>query len=105
VSERPDRPSGSGGPATRKLAGLRGVSWRWREDAPAQAKAQPQIGVIAQEVERAFPELVTTDQHGWKRVDYLGLIAPLLEAVKELDSRLSALEAKLSQHEAGHGND
>ena len=52
----------------------------------------------------SFPELVSTDKHGWKRVNYLGLIAPLLEAVKELDQRLSALEAKLSEREAGHTN-
>ena len=104
MSEPPDRPPASGSGATRKLAGVRGVSWRWRDDAPAQAKAQPPIGVIAQEGERVFPELISTDTQGWKRVDYLGLIAPLLEAVKELDHRLSALEARLSQHEAGHGN-
>jgi hypothetical protein len=51
------------------------------------------MGVIAQEVEAVFPELVTTDQQGLKRVNYLGLIAPLIEAVKELDDRVRALES------------
>ena len=51
------------------------------------------MGVIAQDVEKVFPELVSTDEQGHKRVAYHGLIAPLIEAVKELDARLSALES------------
>jgi hypothetical protein len=68
------------------------VRWEWREEAPAEAKEQPGIGVIAQDVEKVFPELVTTDDQGYKRVAYYGLIAPLIEAVKELDERVAALE-------------
>jgi hypothetical protein len=79
--------------ATAKIAELRGVTWEWREDAPEEAKGQPGIGVIAQDVEKVFPELVSTDEQGHKRVAYHGLVAPLIEAVKELDARLSALEA------------
>jgi hypothetical protein len=82
--------------ATEKIAQLRGVTWEWREDAPADAKEQPGMGVIAQEVEKVFPELVTTDEQGRKKVEYEGLIAPLIEAVKELDTRVRLLEARLS---------
>lgn len=81
-------------PATDKLQQVRGVTWDWRDDAPDDAKDQPGIGVIAQEVERVFPELVTTDEHGRKKVNYFGLIGPLIEAIKELDARLAKLEAK-----------
>jgi hypothetical protein len=62
--------------ATEKIAQLRGVTWEWREDAPEDAKEQPGIGVIAQEVEKVFQELVTTDERGRKKVEYEGLIAP-----------------------------
>ena len=31
---------------------------------------------------------------GYKTVNYLGLIAPLIEALKELDARVDALESK-----------
>ena len=49
--------------------------------------------VIAQEVERIFPDLVKTGEDGIKRVHYYGLIGPLIEAVRELDNRrLRALE-------------
>jgi hypothetical protein len=87
--------------ATRKIRELRGVTWEWREDAPAEAQQQPGIGVIAQEVEKVFPELVMTDEQGLKRVEYSGLIAPLIEAVKELDDRLRRLEARFQKPDAG----
>ncbi len=47
-----------------------------------------------------FPELVTTDAKGHKRVSYTGLIGPLIEAVKELDERPRAVEARLAAIEA-----
>ena len=83
--------------ATDKIEQLRGVTWDWNPDAPADAHDQPGIGIIAQEVERVFPELVVTGSDGIKRVNYLGLIGPLIEAIKELDQRLEALEEKLSE--------
>jgi hypothetical protein len=86
--------------ATRKIRELRGVTWEWREDAPTEAKQQPGMGVIAQEVEKVFPELVITDEQGLKRVEYSGLIAPLIEAVKELDDRLRALERRFEHQDA-----
>jgi Chaperone of endosialidase len=55
--------------ATERITQLRGVTWDRREDAPEDAKEQPGIGVIAQEVEKVFPELVTTDEQGRKKVE------------------------------------
>jgi hypothetical protein len=52
------------------------------------------MGVIAQEVEAVFPELVHTDERGVKMVSYNGLVGVLIEAVKELDARLEDLEAR-----------
>ena len=43
-----------------------------------------QIGVIAQELEEVLPELVTTNDEGFKSVDYIKLTPVLIEAVKEL---------------------
>jgi hypothetical protein len=81
--------------AVRRIRRLRGVTWRWREDAPPDVQSKPGIGVIAQDVEAVFPELVRIDDRGFKTVNYQGLIAPLIEAVKELDDRLRAVEARL----------
>ncbi|HPO51169.1 MAG TPA: tail fiber domain-containing protein, partial [Spirochaetota bacterium] len=55
-----------------------------------------QIGVIAQDVEKVFPELVTIQKDGMRSVNYNGLIAPTIEAIKELksqkDSEIAALK-------------
>lgn len=81
--------------ATRRIGQLRGVTWEWREAAPADAQRQPGMGVIAQDVEKVFPELVSTHEDGYKQVEYSGLIGPLIEAVKELDERMRALERRV----------
>ena len=54
----------------------------------------PNIGLLAQDVEVVAPELVSTDDEGFKSVDYGRLSAILVEAVKELAARLTALEGK-----------
>lgn len=64
-----------------KFMKIRGVRFLWRDSDKNQ---DPQVGVIAQEVEKEFPEVVTTSQDGYKSVAYDKLIAPLIEAVKEL---------------------
>jgi len=58
--------------------------------------------VIAQEVEPVFPELVATGPEGLKKVDYLGFIAVLIEAVKELDERVDELERSASPVSGDH---
>lgn len=70
---------------------IRGVKFKWRDtDAPS-------VGVIAQEVEEILPELVSTrSDNGNKSVNYNGLVGVLIEAVKELSSRVEHLESQLN---------
>src|SRR5918911_4134939 len=84
-------PTGEGG-ATARIRSLRGVRWQWRDDAPAEARGQAGMGVIAQEVEAVFPELVRTSRTGFKRVRYNGLLTPLMTTAGELNRRMEALE-------------
>jgi len=58
------------------------------------------IGVIAQEVEKIFPDLVHTDEAGYKSVEYGNLVAPLIEAVKELNAKVDSQHQKISDLEA-----
>jgi hypothetical protein len=59
------------------------------------------IWVIAQEVETVFPELVKTDKITWfKSVEYGNLVAPLIEAVKELTQKMNDMYAKHLSQEA-----
>ena len=56
-----------------------------------------QIGLIAQEVEKTYPELVS-EEGGIKRVDYISFIAVLLGCIQELETRIVLLENKASSH-------
>jgi len=66
--------------ASEGIACLQGVTYRWRDPNASQAL---QLGLIAQEVERCFPEVVTTGPDGYKSVSYARLVAPLIENAKE----------------------
>ncbi|MBC7421346.1 MAG: tail fiber domain-containing protein [Bdellovibrio sp.] len=77
-----------------KILSIRGVEYNWRSsEFPArQFYDRHQIGVIAQEVEKVFPEVVDTNKDGFKSVNYPALVAPLIEAVKTLYNRITGVE-------------
>ena len=47
-----------------------------------------QYGLIAQELEEVFPDLVLTDNNGYKMVDYSSLSSLLIPAIQELNTEL-----------------
>ncbi len=49
-------------------------------------------GVIAQDVKKVFPEAVRIDEQGFYCVDYNGVLALLLEAIKEIDQKVKELK-------------
>ena len=55
-----------------------------------------QAGVVAQELEKTIPDLVSTDDNGFKGVAYDRFGVYALAAVKELDEEVRALRAALS---------
>lgn len=67
------------------LKKLNGVKYNYRQDLEKEygLSEQPQIGVIAQDVEKVLPELVCEDDEGIKGVAYDKLTVVLIEAVKE----------------------
>jgi hypothetical protein len=67
-----------------QIARLRGVTFHWKDKKNDNGQ---QVGVIAQEVEKVFPQVVSTGGSGYKSVAYSNLVAPLIEAVKELKTR------------------
>ena len=60
---------------------------------------QRQMGVIAQEVEKDFPEIVMTDDQGYKAVDYSRLSVVLLAALKEQQVLIDAQEKRFQAME------
>jgi hypothetical protein len=67
---------------------LHGVKFTWKSD------DKKSIGVIAQELEEVLPELVSKSEI--KSVNYNGIIAVLIEAVKELSAEVKELKQKLN---------
>ncbi len=75
--------------AIEKISMLEGLYFTWRQDEFPNKKFQKgrDLGVVAQNVEEVFPEAVMTGGDGFKSVAYSKLVAPLIEAVKELFSK------------------
>lgn len=75
-----------------KLSKIRGVYFDWIPTPGVHDNEGHDIGVIAQEVESVFPEVVTTRSNGYKAVKYEKLIALLIQSNKELLARIEKLE-------------
>jgi hypothetical protein len=60
-------------------------------------KEDRKVGVIAQETEKALPEVVHTDDDGMKAVDYGKMVGVLIEAIKDLNQEVKELKAKIGQ--------
>lgn len=58
---------------------------------------KPQIGLLAQDVEMIYPEVVFTDQNGYKAIDYSKLTPVLIEAIKELKDELKDLKEQVAK--------
>lgn len=64
---------------------LRGVEYNWKDT------GQKSMGVVAQEVEKVLPYLVSENENG-KSVMYSNMIGLLIEAVKDLKEELDTLK-------------
>jgi Chaperone of endosialidase len=90
-------------PATARVRRLRGVTWQWLDDAPEEARRQPGMGVIAQDVQAEFPDLIEITPEGLLKVDYGGLVFPVLDAVGELSAGVRAMEERMATNEGQGG--
>ncbi len=70
--------------ALSRICNIEGVGFAWK-DSGART-----YGVIAQNVEKEFPELVQTED--FKSVNYNGLVGILIEAIKELKAEVEELK-------------
>jgi len=78
---------------------LQPVSYDW------QAEEHPEYhfgtsrtsGLIAQEVEKGFPDMVVTDERGYKAVNYSQLPLLLLQAMRELKAQSDSRETRLAE--------
>ena len=63
-----------------KIMQLNGYFFHWKDES---ADNSMQVGIMAQEVQKLFPELVREDAKGMLSVNYSGLIPVIIESIKE----------------------
>ena len=86
--------------ALERLTQIRGVTFDWNEkyEALGRSTGHRELGVIAQEVEEIFPELVTTwGDDNYRAVDYGRLTGVLIEAIKELKTENDEVKRELAE--------
>lgn len=64
---------------------IEGVEFDWNCD----HKSGPDVGVVAQQVEKVFPRVVIERSDGYKAVNYEKLTALLIQGIKELAKRIN----------------
>ncbi|MEM6685867.1 MAG: tail fiber domain-containing protein [Bacteroidota bacterium] len=93
-----------------KIMELNAVSYKFKQNIPLQLPEALQHGFIAQNIEKVFPELVTTIQkpvfdaknnttgeYEYKAVNYIGLISVLTASIQELNEKVQALTRERNQ--------
>jgi uncharacterized delta-60 repeat protein len=84
--------------ALEKIRAVHGYEFTWKRDGKAD------MGVLAQEIEKTFTDVVRTDAHGEKTVQYTALLAPIIEAIHEmntiLDTDLASVKAQKKRIDA-----
>ncbi len=85
--------------ALTNLLKVEGVSYNWKQDEFPERNFgyETEIGVIAQELEKIYPELVSTDSDGYKSVQYSHLVPVLIEAIKEQQLHISSLNNDVAE--------
>ena len=78
--------------ALEKVLKLRGVTYNWK------ASGRADMGLIAQEVEEVFPDMVQTNQSTkMKAVQYGNLVGPIIEAIKDIFNHMMDHEDKTAR--------
>jgi hypothetical protein len=88
-----------------KLRRMRGVAFSWKDSSGEQSEPptrRARAGMIAQEIETVAPELVHREgESGLRGVNVTGMLATLIEALKELATENDVLDRRLRKLEAG----
>ena len=80
------------GDAINKLNQIGGYEFDWNNNSEHSGH---DVGVIAQEIEKVLPEVVTTRDNGYMAVRYEKIVALLIQAVKEQQLQIEELKSKL----------
>lgn len=78
-----------------KIENLHSYTYYWKDE---KNKAE-QVGLIAQEVEKVYPELVQKNDDGFLSVNYIAMNAVLLQGLKELKNKSDSIAMKKLEQE------
>lgn len=74
--------------ALNNLLQLNGYSYNWIDENKDTAS---QIGVMAQQVQKVYPQLVKEAADGTLSVNYMGMVPPIIEAIKQQQKEIERL--------------
>ena len=88
-----------------KICNIQGFSFQFKKDSDIESSSananenednikKTKLGVIAQNIEEEFPELVTSIEDKPKTVNYNGFVGPFIECIKELNRKNDELVQK-----------
>lgn len=84
--------------ALERVVKLHGVLYDWKDKSHLTNNGTDQLGLLAQEVEKVFPEAVNTNSvTGMKTVGYGNLLAPMIEALKEQQEIILRQQQEISE--------
>lgn len=83
-----------------KVSKIGGYEFDWKELSEEEVKTihgneGHDVGVIAQEIEKVLPEVVTERDSGYKAVKYEKIVPLLIESIKELKAEIEELKGRL----------
>lgn len=87
-----------------KILKLHGITYKWDKslDFNKNASDKTQYGVLAQEIEKVMPDLVSEGNGGYKVVNYIGIIPVLIEAVKSQQQEIDSLKSENQQLQSNY---
>ncbi len=85
--------------ALEKVLQLQGFSFEWKEPEKMGDLKGPQMGLVAQDVEKVFPGWVSEDTEGYRELTVRGFEALAIEAIRELKATVDELKIRISELE------
>ena len=76
------------------LLKINGYTYNWIDTSKDKTL---QMGVLAQEIQKIYPELVRTDEKGMLSVNYMGLTPVLIESTKELNKKVETQQQQIEK--------
>lgn len=83
-----------------KILKVQGKYYEWNEKMEdLEGKCGFEYGVIAQEVQKEFPEMVKMDSDGYLTVDYIQFIPILIESIRELKIEIDSIKCQINKNQ------